>query len=120
MKEPDQKIPPLKEIPTILITSPHKSPPKSEVSMTTEVSNLLSQAVLEASSCESEHSSPRRPTMAVVLMSPPQKPEGLLQAVNTSSQVSIKEAEASLRTSPPTSLQFLPFPKAEALVLQWT
>ena len=27
--------------------------------MTMEVSNLLSQAVLEASSCESEHSSPK-------------------------------------------------------------
>ena len=47
VEEPDQKMPPLEEIPTILITSPHKSPPKLEGSMTTEVSNLLSQAVLE-------------------------------------------------------------------------
>ena len=28
VEEPEQKIPPLKEIPTILISSPHKSPPK--------------------------------------------------------------------------------------------
>ena len=68
--------------------------------MTTEVSNLLSQAVLEASSCESKHLSPRRPTTAVVLMTPPQKPQGLLQSVNTSSQASIEEAEASLEDVP--------------------
>ena len=65
-----------------------------------EVSNLLSQAVLEASSCESEHSSPRRPTPAVVLTTPPWKPEGQLRPVDTSSQVSIKEAEASLEDIP--------------------
>ena len=38
VEEPDQKLPPLKDIPTILVTSP----PKSEGSMTMEVSNLLS------------------------------------------------------------------------------
>ena len=36
----------------------------------------------------------------MVLMTPPWKPEGLLQSVNTSSQVSIKEAEASLEDIP--------------------
>ena len=88
MEEPDQKILPLGEVSTLLITSPHKSPMKSEGSITTEVSNLLSH--------ESNHSFPRRPTTAVVLMTPPQKQESPLQAVNTSSQVSVKEAEASL------------------------
>ena len=38
VEEPDQKMPPLNDIPTILITST----PTSEGSMTTEVSNLLS------------------------------------------------------------------------------
>ena len=42
MEEPDKKVLPLSKVSTILITSPHKSPPKSEGSMTTEVSNLLS------------------------------------------------------------------------------
>ena len=37
---------------------------------------------------------------AVVLMTPPQKPEGPPQAVNTSSQVSVEEAEASLEDIP--------------------
>ena len=39
VEEPDQKMPPLEDIPTILITSLPKSPPKSEGSMTIEVSN---------------------------------------------------------------------------------
>ena len=100
MEEPDQKVLPLSKVSTILITSPHKSPLKLEGSMTTEVSNLLSQAVLEASSCESEPSSPRGPTTAVVLTTPPWKPEGPLQAVDTSSQMSIEGAEASLEDIP--------------------
>ena len=92
MEEPDQNIPPLSKVSTLLITSPCKSPLKLEGSMTTEVSNLLSQAVLEASSCGSVHSSSMRPTTAVLLMTPAQKPEGPLQPVDTSSQVSVKEA----------------------------
>ena len=96
VEELDQKISPLGKVSTLLIASPHKPSPKSEGSMTMEVSNLLSQAVLEASSCESEHSFPRRPTPAVVLMTPPQKPEGQIWPVDTSSQASIEEMEASL------------------------
>ena len=42
VEEPDQTMLPLEDIITILINSPHKSPPKLEGSMTTEVSNLLS------------------------------------------------------------------------------
>ena len=89
-------MPPLEDIPTILITSP----PKSEGSMTTEVSNLLSQAVLEGSSCESQQSPPRRATTAVVLTSLPQRPEGLLLPADTTSQASIDEGEASLEDIP--------------------
>ena len=100
IEEPDHKMPPLKDIPTFLITSPPKSPPKSKGSMTMEVSNLLSQAVLEASSCGSQQSSPRRPTTAVVLISLPWKPEGLPLPPNTSSQASIDEGEASLEDIP--------------------
>ena len=100
VEELDQKIPPFGEVSTILLASPHKSPPKSEGSMTTEVSSLLSQAMLEASSCGSEHSSPRRPTPAVVLRTPTWKPDGPLWPVDTSSQVSVEEVEASLEDIP--------------------
>ena len=100
MEEPDQKMPPLEDIHTILITSSPKSPPRSEGSMTMEVHNLLSQAVLEASSCESQQSPPRRVTTAVVLMFLPQRPEGLLLLADTSSQTSIDKGEASLEDIP--------------------
>ena len=56
--------------------------------------------MLEASSCESEHSSPRRPTTTAAPTTPPQKPEGPIQAVDTSSQVSVEEKEASLEDLP--------------------
>ena len=81
---------PLKDIP----------PSKSKGSMAAEVSNLLSQAVLEASSCESQQSPPRRQTTAVVLMSLPQRPEGLPLPANISSQASIDKGEASLEDIP--------------------
>ena len=42
MEEPDQKILPFGKISTTIVASPHKSPPKSEGSMTMEVRNLLS------------------------------------------------------------------------------
>ena len=80
----------------------HKSPLKLEGSMTTEVSNLLSQAMLETSSCGSKHSSPRRPAPVVVLTILCQKPEGSLWPADTSSQVSAEAAEASLEDIPPS------------------
>ena len=68
--------------------------------MTMEVRNLLSQAMLEMSSCRSKYSSPSRPTPAVVPMTPHQKPEGPLWPVDTSSQVSAEVAETSLEDIP--------------------
>ena len=65
-----------------------------------EVRNLLSQAVLEMSSCGSEHSSPRRPTPVAVPMTPLQKPERPPWPVETSSQASTEAAEASLEDIP--------------------
>ena len=100
VEEPDQKIPPLGEVSIILVASSHKSPLKSKGSMTMDVSNLLSQVMLEASSCEFKHSSPRSPTPVVVLMTLPWKPEGPPWPVDTSSQASIKEVEASLQDIP--------------------
>ena len=74
----DQKVPPLGKVSTIVVASPHKSPPKLEGSMTTEVRNFLSQAILEMSSCGSKISTPKRPTPVVVPKIPLQKLEGPL------------------------------------------
>ena len=55
---------------------------------------------MEASSCESKHSSLGKITTVAVITSPPQKLEVSLQLINTSSQASIEEAEASLEDIP--------------------
>ena len=100
MEEPDTKVPPIGKATTILLTSPHKSPLKLEGNMTAEVNDLLDQAVTEVSSCESKHSSLGKITTVAVIMSPPQKSEVSLQPIDTSSQASIEEAEASLEDIP--------------------
>ena len=103
VEEPDQKVLPLGEVSTIIIASPHKStPPKSEGegSMTREVRDLLSQAILETSGHSSESSTPRRLHPVTVLMPPSHQPKELLQLVDTSSQVSIEMAETSLEGIP--------------------
>ena len=51
---------------------------------------------MEVSSCESEHFSPGKITTVAVITSPPWKLEVSLQPIDTSSQASIEEAEASL------------------------
>ena len=103
VEEPDQKVLPLGEVSTIVIASPHKSTlPKSEGegSMTREVRDLLSQAILETSGHRSESSTLRRPHPVVVLMPPSHQPKELLQPVDTLSQVSAEMAEASLEGIP--------------------
>ena len=100
VEEPDQQILPHGKVSTIVVASPHKSSPKLEGSMTMEVRNLLSQTILEMSSCGSENLSPRRPTPVAVPLTALQKPEGPPQPVATSSQVSAEAAEASLEDIP--------------------
>ena len=68
--------------------------------MTAEVNHLLDQAIMEASSSESEQSSLEKITTAAVTMPPPQKSEVTVPPVDTSSQASIKEAEGSLEDIP--------------------
>ena len=100
MEESDIKALPIGEASIILTTSPCKSPPKLEGSMTTEVNDLLDQAVTEVSSCESKHSSLGKITTVAVIMSPPQKSEVSLQPIDTSFQARVEEAEASLEDIP--------------------
>ena len=77
-------------------------PPKleGEGSMTMEVRNLLSRVMLEMSGCRSENLTLRRSNQVVVPAPPPQRSEDLLQAVDTSSQVSTEVVEASLEGIP--------------------
>ena len=99
-EESDTKVLPIGEASIIQTTNPHKSTLKLEGSMTTEVNDLLDQAIMEASSCESKHSSLGKITTAVVTTSPPQKSEDSVPPIDTSSQASFKEAEGSLEDIP--------------------
>ena len=77
--------------PSILITSPVRPPlPKveGEVSMTTEVRELLSQVVLDTSELISGSSTPKRQEPMVLVTPLPTKLEGFPCLVDTSSQVS--------------------------------
>ena len=95
MEEPDTKALPIGEASTILVTSPCKSPPKLEGSMSAEVIDFLLWAVTEASSCESKHSSPGKITTVAVITSTPQKLEVSLQPIDTYPK------QASRRQKPP-------------------
>ena len=86
IEESDTKVLPIGKASIIQTTSPHRSPPNLEGSMTAEVTDLLDQAVMEASSGESEHFSLEKITTAVVTMSPPQKSEVSFLPTDTSSQ----------------------------------
>ena len=104
-EELDQKIPPVGELSTTVIISPHKSTnPKleGEGNMTMEVRNLLYRAMVDTSGHGSGKLTPRRPNPVVVLMPPPHKSKELLQLVSTSSQVSTEMVEASLEGIPTT------------------
>ena len=108
-EEPDQKALPIGECSTIVIASHHKTTPQKsegEISMTMEVRNLPSQAMLDTSGHGSGNSTPRRPNPVVILTPQPHKPKELLQPVDTSSQTSTQEdakmAEASLEGLPTT------------------
>ena len=99
-EESDTKAPPISEASIIQTTNPCKSPPKLEGSMTAEVNDLLDQAIMEASSCESKHSSLGKITTGVVTTSPPQKSEVSAPPIDTSSKASIKKVENSLEDIP--------------------
>ena len=106
-EESDQKALPPGKHPSILMASPLKATPlklEREVSMTMEVRELLSQAMLDTSGHVAGNLTPKRPNPMVILTPPPHKlrdPSGL---VDTSSQVCTPDdadmAEASLEEIP--------------------
>ena len=106
-EEPEQKASPSDNHPSILMVSPIRATlPKveREISMTVEVRELLSWAVLDMSGHISENTTPKRLNPMVVLTPPPHKLGDPSGPVDTSSQVSIPDdaemAEASLEEIP--------------------
>ena len=122
MEGPEWKALPPGEHPSILRVSPIRAtPPKveREVSMTMEVRELLSRAVLDMSGHVSENSTPKRLNSIVILTPLPHKLGDASRPVDTSSQVgTLEDAEmvgASLEEVPtaPSSTAEMPGPGAK-------
>ena len=79
----------------ILKTIPPKSSQEPKCSLATEVDNLLTQAMADTSSCESEQSSLEKTATVAATTSPPCRSKVNTPPANTSSQASIEEAEGS-------------------------
>ena len=103
LEEPECTTLPVDEAYTIPATNSPQTPPKPRVSIAAEVNDLLTQAMADESSCKSNHSPIGKVATVEAVASPPQKSEASPRLVDTSSQVSMEEAEASLEGLPPTS-----------------
>ena len=78
----------------------HPTPPKPRISIATEVDDLLTWAMMDEPSHESEHSPIGKAVTVEAVMSPYYKLDSPPLPVNTSSQASMEEAEASLEGIP--------------------
>ena len=99
-RELDTKALLIGEASIILKTAPPKSSPEPKCSMATEVDNLLTQAMADTSSCESEQSSLEKTVTVAATTSPHHRSEVTTPPANTSSQASIEEVEGSLEDIP--------------------
>ena len=99
-REPDTKALLIGEASIVLKTAPPKSSPEPKCSMATVVDNLLTQAMADTSSSESEQSYPEKTATVTATTSPPHRSEVTTPPADTSSQASIEEAEGSLEDVP--------------------
>ena len=104
-EEPECTTLPIGKAHTIPAANSPRTPPKPRVSIATEVDDLLTQAMVDESSHESEHSSVGKVATVEAVTSSPHKSEAPPLPVDTSSQASMEKAEASLKDS----LQCLPY-----------
>ena len=115
--------PPLEELghPTLLvdevntITAAHspKTPPKPRISIATEVNHLLTRAMTDEPGHESEDSPTGKAITVEAVPFPPHKSEASPLPVDTSSQASMEEVEASLECLP-ANVSPSPLPAAAA------
>ena len=100
LEEPECTTLPVDEANTIPATNSPQTPPKPRVSIAAEVDDLLTQAMPDKSSCKSNHSPIGKVTTVEAVASPPRKSEASPRPVDTSSQASMEEAEASVECLP--------------------
>ena len=100
LEEPECTTLPVDKAHTIPATNSSQTPPKPRVSIVAEVNDLLTWAMADESSCKSNHSPIGKVATVEAVTSPPRKSEASPWPVNTSSQVGMEEAEASLEGLP--------------------
>ena len=91
---------PLGGVHTILSATTPKTPWKPRISLMVEVNDLLKQGMADDSSCKSEHSASEKAAAAEAVMSLSHKAEFPAPPIDTSSQASVEEGEASLESNP--------------------
>ena len=99
-KEPEHTTPPLDGVHTIPAATPPKTPWKPRISLTAEVNDLLTWAMADDSSCESEHSTAGKVAAAEAVMFLSHKSKAPAPPVDTFSQASMEEGDASLESNP--------------------
>ena len=99
-EEPGCTTPPLGRVHSILAATSPKTPLKPRISLATEVEDLLTWVMVDDSSCKLEHSTIGKAATVEAIMSPSHKSEAPLPPIDTSSQASMEEGEASLKSNP--------------------
>ena len=95
---------------TTLAVAMPKTPWKPRITLLAEVGNLITKGMTEDYDCELEHSATAKEPATKADTSPPQKMEMPAQSLDTSSQVSVAETEASMESNPihdsPTAIPY--------------
>ena len=99
-EKPGCTTPPVCGVHAIPAATTPKTPWKPRISLTAEVDDLLQWGMADGSSCESEHSTVGKVAAAEAVMSLSHKVEVPAPPVDTSSQASVEEGEASLESNP--------------------
>ena len=110
-EEQDHANLPLGGVQTTLAVAMPKTPWKPRVTLMAEVDSLLTQGMTEDYDCEPEHSATVKEFATETDTSPPPKMEVPALPLDTSSQVSVPEMEASMESNPipnsPTAVAYI-------------
>ena len=99
-EEQDHANPPLGRVHAPLAVATPKTPWKPRVTLRAEVNNLLTWGMTEDYDCEPEHSATAKEPATKADKFPPQKMEVPVLPLDTSSQVSVPDMEASMESNP--------------------
>ena len=99
-EEPECTTLPLGGVHAIPSATTPKTPWKPRISLTAEVDDLLKWGMADDSSCKSEYSASEKAAAVEAVMSLSHKAEVPAPPINTSSQASLEEGEASLESNP--------------------